>query len=187
VSIPVPDPADSLLLTIRHAVRENLAAEKICRDLLDVRRRCERGDPAELMDRVASAGGEVSALAVLHVLHSYDESPPVARAIAHLESRSSAASRRSAAKLVELFRYQLRHGALGKDVFYLVHTRPLRQIARGLGSGWSNYRRNLKEIEEQLEHEGDWTTRMAALVRSIPGPRAMKLARELARIKYGSN
>jgi hypothetical protein len=56
---------------------------------------------------------------------------------------------------------------------------------RGLGTGWSDYRRNLKEIEEQLDQERSWTSRAAALLRALPGPRTMYLARELARVKYG--
>ena len=150
-----------------------------------MRRRCEREDPATLLDRAAAAQGEAPALAVLGVLHSYDAAPPVTRAFEYLTARANAASRRSAARLIELFKHQLRYGALGKDVFYLVHSRPWRQIMRGLGTGWSDYRRNLKEIEEQLDQERSWTSRAAALLRALPGPRTMYLARELARVKYG--
>ncbi|QOY87567.1 nucleotidyltransferase family protein [Paludibaculum fermentans] len=189
--IIVPDPVDALLLTIRHVVRENFAADMICRDLMDTKLRCEvlerDGELHSAMTRIVEAGVEVPALAVLGVLSSYDEGTPASRACRYLEGLVSPVSRASAARLVELFHYQMRHGALPKDVFYLVHSRPLRQIARGLGTSWSSYRRNMKVIEQKLEHEMNWTARIAMLARSIPNLRTMKLARALARVKYGTD
>jgi hypothetical protein len=102
-----------------------------------------------------------------------------------LSELANPAERRSAASLAELFHYQLRHGRLGRDVFYLVHSRPWRQIFKGLATDWSGYWRSMQTMEVKMGENRPLHERAARLAKSIPGLRGLRLARELARIKFG--
>ncbi len=185
--IPVADPADGFLLTVHHAIRENLAIDSVARDLLDIRLWCERlrEEPDAVMDRFAEAGYQAPALAVTSLLAEYDPAGAAAVFAARWMQSTGPAEQRSAARLRELFRHQLEHGRLEKDVFYLVHSRPWRQILRGLGTDWSGYRNSMETVEAQLGQQRPLYERAAGLAKSVPGLRTLKLARELARIKYG--
>lgn len=189
--IPVVNAADGFLLTIHHAIRENLAIESVCRDLLDASRWCqhlqETGTLDEYLRRTVETGCTVPALAILSILKGYDSASPAAHVAELLSDLATRGERESAARLAELFHYQVGNGRLDKDVFYLVHSRPWRQILRGLGTDWSGYRKSMQTIEEQLGQQRPLHERAAQLAKSIPGVRGLKLARELARIKYGAN
>jgi Uncharacterised nucleotidyltransferase len=186
--IPVVDSKDGFLLTVHHAIREDLGVESVCRDLLDARLWChhlnETKQFQEAMEWTSRTGFRVAALTVTSLLCSYDGTKDAARASEILRGMSSAAECRSAARLTELFHYQMSNGRLGKDVLYLVHSRPLRQILKGLGTDWSGYRRSMQTLEENLGEQLPLHKRAALLVRSLPGLQGLKLARELARVKY---
>jgi hypothetical protein len=189
-TIPVVDAKDGFLLTVHHAIRENFAIEIVCRDLLDaelwLRRLRETGRfEEEGMKWVAGSRCKVAALTVATLVSGYDRATAATQAATWLSELANPAERRSAASLAELFHYQLRHGRLGKDVFYLVHSRPWRQILKGLATDWSGYRRSLRTIEEQLGENRPLHERAARLAKSIPGLRGLRLARELACIKFG--
>jgi len=190
VTIPVVDGADGLLLTIHHAIREDLAMESVCRDLLDVRLWCERLEQRNefeiAMKRSKEAGSHPAALAVCGVLSGYDDTTAAARFARLLSDHVSRSHRQSAARLVELFQYQMKRGRLEKDVLLLVHSRPWGQILRGLVSDWAGYRRSMQTLEEQLGDRQPLPTRFAMLAKSIPGLQGVRLARELALVKYRS-
>jgi hypothetical protein len=190
-NIPVVHAKDGFLLTVHHATREDLAIESVCRDLLDVSLWCRHLEgAAELeaaMEWTARSDSTVAALAVTSLLRGYDDTTAPARAAVLLSARASPAQRRSAARLTRLFHYQLSNGRLAKDVFYLVHARPWRQIIKGLGTDWSGYRRSMATLETQLKETQPIHQRFVTLLRSMPGPRALRLARELARVKYKAN
>lgn len=189
-SIPVVDAKDGWLLAVHHAIREDLAIESVCRDLLDVRLWCEWLEAAGELEAgvrlAAESGSVVTALAVTGLLKSYDETTAAARTAELLRGVASRAERGSSARLMELFQYQLRHGRFEKDVMLLVHARPWRQIARGLTTDWSGYRRSMKTLEVQLGDELPLRKRLVLVTRSIPGLRGLRLARGLARVKYKS-
>lgn len=190
-TIPVPDAKDGFLLTVHHTIRENLAIESVCRDLLDARlwlqHLRETGRLEAAMKWAAESRCNVAALTVATLLCGYDDASAAAQAAVLLSGLASFAERRSASGLAELFHYQLRHGRLGKDVFYLVHSRPWRQVFKGLATDWSGYRRSMQTLEKQLGEERPLHERAAGLARSIPGLRGLRLARELACIKFGTN
>jgi len=190
-TIPVVDPQDGLLLTIHHEIREALAIESVCRDLLDVRLWCHRLREASQLEaatiRASHSGFVIPALAVTSLLSGYDDTTVAAQAAILLRDLASSAERQSAARLIELFHYQLQNGRLGKDVLYLVHSRPWRQILKGLGTNWSGYRRSMQTIEAQVGEEMPLYERVSLLASSIPGRQGLRLARELARVKYGAN
>jgi hypothetical protein len=187
-SIPVVDAKDAFLLTVHHAVRENFGIEIVCRDLLDAGRwfqhlresgRLEKG-----MKWIAESRCKVAALTVATLLSGYDRATAATQAAVLLSELASPAERRSAASLAELFHYQLRHGRLNNDVLYLVHWRPWRQVLKGLATDWSGYRRSMRALEEEPQN-GPLHVRAARLAKSIPGLRGLRLARELACIKFG--
>jgi hypothetical protein len=190
-TIPVVDSKDGFLLTVHHAIRENLAIDSVCRDLLDVRLWCARlSEAGELEGAIKLAirsGCQVAVLAVTSLLASYDATTATAQAAALLRERASSAERQSAARLIEIFHYQLNNGRLSKDVFYLVHSRPWRQILTGLGKDWFGYRQSMHTIEERRGELRPLPMRIALLAKSIPGVRGLRLARELAIIKYRVN
>jgi len=188
-TIPVVDYVDGLLLTVHHAIRENLAIDSIARDLLDIRLWCERllehGRLSEATQRIVETGYEVSALAVTGLLQDYDSESAAAMFADDLRRRVSPAVGRSAGRLQKLFHLQLRQGVINKDVFYLVHSRPWQQIARGLAANWSGYRKSLDTVEQQVGKPIALHARLMNLARSVPGIGTLRMARELARIKYG--
>ena len=188
-TIPVVDAKDGFLLTVHHAIRENFAIEIVCRDLLDaglwLQHLRETGRFEEGMKWVAESRCKVAALTVATLLSGYDRATAATQAAVLLSELANPAERRSAASLAELFHYQLRHGRLGKDVFYLVHSRPWRQILKGLATDWSGYRRSMQTMEEKLGENRPLHERAARLAKSIPGLRGLRLARELACIKFG--
>lgn len=190
-TIPVVDAKDALVLTVHHAIRENFAIESVCRDLLDIRmwlrHLYQTGRLEESIRWVAQSRCRVAALTLATLVNDYDRTAGTAQAAALLSALLNPPEQRSAASLAELFHYQLSHGRLGKDVFYLVHSRPWRQIFRGLATDWSGYRRSMQTMEEKLGENRSLHQRAARLAKSIPGLRELRLARELACIKFGTN
>ena len=189
--IPVIDSISGFLLTVHHAIRENLAVECACRDLLDVRRWCSQlastGQLEAGMKRAEEVGCLVSALAVTGILAAYDHATPAAQAAELLRASSSSSQRRSAARLAEIFHYQLENGPLRKDVFYLVHLGPWKQVLTGLRENWLGYRRTMNTLELQLGQARPLSERAALLAGSIPGLHGLRLARELALVKFRVN
>jgi hypothetical protein len=186
--IPVVDAQDGFLLTVHHAIREDLGIESMCRDLLDARLWCEHMEEShqleEGMNRAACAGSRVAALAVTGLLRGYDDTTAAARVAQLLSDAASQLERRSAARLMDLFHFQLAHGRLGKDVMFLVHGRPWRQILKGFGRDWAGYRRSMEAMEEQLGEDHSLLKRISYFARSIPNAEALRMARALAVVKY---
>ncbi len=190
-TIPVVDAKDGFLLTIHHAVREDLGFESICRDLFDTRLWCQHleqlGQLEHGMTLAVESGSHIPALAITALLSSYDETTAATRAAQLLNARANRTQRRSAASLMQLFHYQIEHGRLGKDVFYLVHSRPWRQILKGLMTDWTGYRKSMRTLDTQLKEDHPLYERFALLAKSIPDRKGLKLARELARVRYQAN
>jgi hypothetical protein len=101
-----------------------------------------------------------------------------------LRAEASGAERRSAERLIDLFHYQLGNGRLGKDVMFLVHLRPWRQILKGFGGDWAGYRRSMEAMEDQLGEDHSLLKRISGFARSIPSQKALRMARALALVKY---
>ena len=187
-AIPVVDAKDGFLLTVHHAIREDLGIESMCRDLLDARLWCEHLEESQQLEEgmrlAARSGSEVAVLAVTSLLRGYDDTTAAARAAELLGGAMSRSDRLSAARLTALFHHQLENGRLGKDVMFLVHLRPWRQILKGFGRDWSGYRRSMEAMEEQLGESQPLRKRASLFVKTIPGLQALRMARELALVKY---
>ena len=189
--VPVVALTDALVLTARHSIRENLAVDTMCRDLFDVRRACEllAGDALSRdLEESCLHGGLLPLLALTGILHSLDEGvSPVADAFRILTSRAKPAERKAGRQLVDTFWFQVREGKFEKDLVYLSHTRPLRQILAGTWRNWRGYRDLMLAIEDKLD--GGTTSigvrfwRLAVAARRA-GPGRLRSLRTLARLRF---
>lgn len=188
--IPVVHPVDGFLLTAQHAVRDNLAVESALRDLLDLRLWCAAlsvaGHLDELARRACEAGLLVPAIAVTTILLGYDAAEATRGAAEILSRAATAQQRKSAAGLSRAFHYQLARGNFNKDLLYLVHSRPVRQVLGGLRNDWTGYRKSQHSVEDQLHQRKSLARRALDLMKSAVQPGRLGLVRELARAKFGA-
>lgn len=187
--LPVVSPADALTLTAHHTIRENLAVAGTCRDLLDIRLWCDHlqgtGTLTKVAGQVALSPRASSVLATANILAHYAPAGPATLLTAALERLLPQAQCQAARELSLLFHYQLHQGPLDNDVLFLVHSRPWLLILRGLSLGWPGYRRTMRSLETQLEQDRPLHRRLLTFVRSIPSREGLRLARQLARVKFG--
>lgn len=182
---------DSMILTARHAIRENLTVDAICRDLFDIFHACNflaaSGRLEAELQSVASRASLVPLLALTGILAKLEASTDAAAARYILDGLASGAQRHSARDLEALFFHQVRNGALGKDVLYLFHARPVRQILTGLRSNRREYLEFMRSLEEKLEgKELPLGRRLRRLVSDLKnsGPASWRGVRTLGRQKY---
>src|SRR5205823_3240433 len=117
--IPVVSAIDGLLLTARHAIRENLRIETICRDIVDIKLWCEHLVSRDLIvaavREVGACGDLVPVLALTRIIESYAPASAASHVVRALESIGNPKENASSMQLVHLFDTQLREGSLGKD------------------------------------------------------------------------
>jgi hypothetical protein len=191
-SVWVVGPGDAVALTVRHSIRENLAIDTMCRDLLDLRAMWQllarRGDLESVLSCACDAGGVVPLLALAQVLLGLNRSEVgVARAFIWLEGKAAAKQRRTAERLHALFCYQVRRGAIEKDVVYLSHSKPVRQMVSGAWANWREYRRLMLSMEEKLDGQTiPLGRRLWKLVLAVKDTRPAHLLglRALARLRF---
>jgi len=170
---------DGLLLSVRHAMREDLQIEGVCRDLCDAKLWLRQVNLAAAMERARECGMAAQLAAICEILRSFDADVPAVAA--------SNQEMRAGRELAELFRIQLREGAMEKDLAYVVHPAPARQMVRGLAADWRSYRRIMRDFEQHMLGEPlPWWKRAKRLGNAIRGSglRRMRLMRALARVKY---
>lgn len=185
---PVVSMEDGTLLTVRHAIREDLKIEDMCRDLIDTKLRIAdlvgKGSFRSLAERAGAAGLAPALLAIIGIITDYDPHPDIQ---GYIREMTSARERRLSAELVELFRVQLRGGPLGKDLVYLVHQAPIRHIISGLMKDARGYRRLVREFEIHLRgRPRPWLRRLLALTGAVCKLRRrhFRSIRALAEVKY---
>ncbi len=191
--VRIVSPEDAIVLTARHAIRENLAVDTMCRDLFDIRLSCEclaaRGTLETACRNAAQLQSHIPLLALTGILQSLDANATgVKEAAALLSGPARPKERRIAEGLRELFFYQVGKGPVSKDLLYLTHSRPARQILAGAWSNWQDYRGLMRSMEEKLDgEEVPLTRRLRSLFGAIQktGPRHLLAIRALARMKYG--
>jgi hypothetical protein len=183
--------SDSLQLTARHSVRENFAVDSMCRDLLDVSKSCEllasQGNLRNEMERVAAHGDSVALLALTGILRELNDRHAAAKAERILEQRASPSERNVALHLRLLFFMQIQNGAFRKDLLYLLHAAPTKQILRGAFTNWRNYRGFMRSMERKLDgQELPLSQRVANLLLALRElrPAHFRSMRTLARVKY---
>lgn len=140
--VRVAAPADGLLLSAHHSIRETFAADGMMRDVLDTARWLDllerRGCLSDALRRASACRIEVPVLALAAILVRRSGRSPIAPANVH------------ANRLAELFDLQIRDGPIAKDMTYLADAHALRQIFTGLSGGWKRYRAQMAAYETQL-------------------------------------
>jgi len=183
---------DALLLTAKHAIRENLTVDAMCRDLLDIRRSWERSDSwrnfEEILANPALRNNLVPLLAITDVLRVLDsDHRAVGEAAERLTGLATRTERKAARRLCELFFYQVKHGPVTKDLLYLAHSRPAKQVIVAAWTNWREYRDLMRSLEEKLDGEEVPLVRRlrllaGAIIKTQPGQ--LRSIRALARLKY---
>jgi hypothetical protein len=193
IPVRVVSAGDAMMLTARHAIRDNLAVDTVCRDLFDIRLSCSllvsRGRLAPVLEEIATTEHLVPLLALTGILDSLaGVNPDVKEAMRILGRLATPEQVQSAHQLEALFFYQVRKGPLGKDLLYLAHSRPVRQILSGAARNWREYRRFMRSLEEKDGAEVPLTHRVwhLALAARNAGPARWRSLRTLARLKFDS-
>jgi len=195
-TVPVTEPCDCLILSAHHAVRENFTAQGACRNLFDIQNWCLRfignvDEPRGWEGRCLRSGHAASILAAIGILLQFGNSEPaaavaVSSALDKLQlATSDDSALRHAAELIRLFDYQLKHGPIDNDVLFLVHTRPWMLVLRGLSLGATSYLRSMRSMEAQFGQKRPFHKRLMDLGRTLPSIEGLRLARNLARVKFG--
>jgi hypothetical protein len=195
--VRVVSPADGLILTARHAIRENLLVDSICRDLHDIRLSCAflaaRRSLEPALREIAAATSPVPLLALTGILNTLNPvtaeggDKHVQEAARILGNLASAKQKQSAQRLQALFFHQVEAGPIGPDLLYLSHSRPVRQILAGAFSNWPEYRKFMRSMETQLNgEEVPLSRRLWRLAKSLKtaGPAHWRGVRTLAQQKY---
>lgn len=178
--IPVVSPAYGLLLTVHHALRNDLVPDEIARDILDCGGwlRLLEGDKAAMEHActVASTTGLSEALGAMAIcVRRLGGSAPE-----HLGKGTAATT------LADLYFRQLEEGAINTDLAYLGSRRAAGQILAGAGRGWRGYRRMMRAFEaRQGEPRLSLMGRAIRLIRSAASlsPGHWRQLRELSRAK----
>lgn len=177
-SIPVVRPAIGLLLTVHHALRNDLVPDEIARDVVDcggwLRLLAEDSEEMKYACALAREQGLFEVLgAMAIVLRRLGGGAPL-----------FPENGREASTLADLYLRQLEDGPINTDLAYLWSSRALGQIFTGLWHGWGRYRGLMRAFEVR---QGDPTRsllqRGMRLLRSIielspkHGRQVMTLAR----------
>lgn len=159
-------PADGLVLSAHHAVRENFNPGGMLRDLLDTR------EWFALLDRT----GQLES-ALDHVERCRMSAPVQALALilgdGRAAQRLSPRGGDSGTDLARLFHIQAREGPLGQDLVSLADPGAWGSIARGMLSGWKDYRTIMNGFETRKTGAPvHLTGRVADVVRRLGSLRA---------------
>jgi len=178
--IPVVSPAFGLLLTVHHALRNDLVPDEIARDILDCGGwlRLLAGDEQEMEHACAVA----KAKGLFEVLGA------MAICIRRLGGWAPEflGKEREATTLADLYFRQLEEGAINTDLAYLSSRRAAGQIVAGAWRGWRRYRRMMRAFEaKQGEQRVTLIGRGIRLIRSVAqlSPGHWQQLRELTRAK----
>ena len=187
--------ADGLALTVRHSIRENLAVDSICRDLSDILQtyvlESEAGTLHKTLAAASRSSGVLALLALTSVLHRLDSTHPALKeAFDCLSREASATERDEAAALDRLFFYQATNGRLEKDLVYLTHAGPLRQMVTGAVKNWRGYRSLMLSMEGKLD--GKPTPILGRVMNLFfaakdVGPQHLRSLRTLARLRFDAS
>jgi Uncharacterised nucleotidyltransferase len=192
--VPIVGMGDGMILTARHAIRENLAIDAMCRDLFDIRQSCSlmasREQLVSTLEAAATASSMVPLLALLEILADIEgTNGDVTAARGVLAGLANPDQLKAASQLRSLFFRQVTGGPMVKDLLYLFHLRPARQIFAGASQSWREYREFMRTLERKLEGEevplGRRLWQLFFAVRKI-GPAHLRSIRTLARLKYDS-
>jgi hypothetical protein len=184
--------ADALVLTVRHSIRENLAVDSICRDLYDILQtfsmEAEAGTLHETLAAASQSGGVLPLLALAGVLHRLAATHhALTQAFEWLSLNATPSERKEAASLERIFFHQVTNGRLEKDLVYLTHTTPLRQMMNGALKNWRGYRSLMLSMEDKLEGKPmpilERIMNFVYAAKNV-GPGHLRSLRTLARLRF---
>ena len=178
---PVVRPAFGLLLTVHHAVRNDLIPDEIARDILDCIGWFQllATDPEELTCAFEYArrwGLDDAVQAMSMIVQYYGGDSPL--------PASATGSRTTA--LTELYFRQLDSEPINSDLPYLASPRAIGQILAGALSGWRRYESQMREFEAANGEESlPLSTRVKRLAKAARdlSPAQWRQVRALARVK----
>lgn len=180
--VPVVRPAFGLLLSVHHAVRNDLVPDHIARDVID----CAgwfallAKDPSELLcaREHAERWGLAEAIAAMSL---------IVQQFGHEDRWCGTGSVTSgAADLAALYFHQLESGPINTDLAYLGSSRPIRQVLAGACSGWRGYADMMRAFEKSNGEDSlTLWRRLRRLAKSaqVLSPGRWRQIRALARAK----
>lgn len=163
---PVTSPQHSCLLTVQHALRNNLVVDKVVRDLIDFDTwRPRFNSHSESLELLQSANGWGLTLPLL----AMEKIVCSARGVSDswLAPHASAPDLRKADDLVELYFHQVRFGALNSDLVYLTDAHPLLQVATAAFAGWTRFRKVMKRMDEAKGVPDTLSGRLRRLIAAV--------------------
>jgi hypothetical protein len=181
VETTVVRPAFGLLLTVHHAVRNDLVPDEIARDILDSGGwfRLLATDPEELSYSLEHArlwGLDDAVHAVSMIVQHFGGDSPL----------QASATGSTAAALAELYLRQLDSEPINSDLPYLASPRAFGQILSGTLSGWRRYASLMREFEASNGEESltlsERAKRLAIAAWQL-SPAQWRQVRALARVK----
>ena len=181
VETTVVRPAFGLLLTVHHAVRNDLIPDEIARDILDCGSwfHLLAQDPEELACALEYArrwGLDDAVRAVSMIVQHFGGDSPL----------PAAATGSAAAALAELYLRQLDSGPINSDLPYLASPRAIGQILSGALSGWRRFTGLMREFEAANGEESlplsERASRLATAAWQL-SPAQWRQVRALARAK----
>ncbi len=177
---PVTRPAHGVLLTVHHALRNDLVPDEMARDVLDCAGwfRLLAAEPGELacaLDFAKRWGLEDGLRALATIVERFGGQQPIPL------THSGAA-----AHLADLYFRQLESEPINTDLAYLVSGRSALQVLSGAMSGWKRYASLMREFEsangEQSMSLRERLKRLAVSAREMPVEHWRQI-RALARAK----
>ena len=175
----VISPADGLVLSAHHALRNRFAPSGMIRDVLDARR---------WLDLLKRRGELDDALAHVERCHL----APAVFALAVIAGKEPAVQRLASGEgreLAGLFHLQARYGPVGQDFAHVADSLALRQVVRAALGNWPQYRRYLSDFEKRADGKPlSLRERMKLLLQRLRSlgasrPQAFRALRTLAKVK----
>ncbi|MEQ1898449.1 MAG: nucleotidyltransferase family protein [Vicinamibacterales bacterium] len=183
-------PADGLLLTVHHSLRNHFNPDVILRDLLDIGLWCaaleESGEVREAVKAAGEHGLAVPMRALTGILGGFDPGCSAARVAEETGLHISQRGRKEAAALCALFDTQLREGAMDRDLLYLLRPAEALQIAKGLLFGGRRHLEIARAMDTALAGKPVGARqRVGAILGALRSmrPRHFRMLRSLARAK----
>jgi len=137
----VVSPADGLVLSAHHALRNRFSPRGMIRDVLDAQRWLDLSERrGELEDALAHVQRCRMSPAVFALAVIAGCAPAVVR-LASDEGR----------ELVDLFNLQARDGPVGQDLAHLADSLAMRQVASAVLGNWRQYRQYLSAFEREAQ------------------------------------
>jgi hypothetical protein len=181
-TIRVAAPADAIVLTAHHVLRDNFAPDTTVKDLCDLAAWWEvegtRWRVAEVVIHAQRCGMSVPLLALWKILTSFDAESRARDGVEQLAAVCAPRERGDATRLADLFHAQVAGGRLNPDLLRLLSpTVIVRFLSRRVHRGAAvDYFTRQLEAEMHLEPHRSYAQRVGRLFRDVVRLRARTLS-----------